>query len=281
MIQTLNPESLNARFSLSDILPAAGLPHVGHLFCLKITSWSMFPAIHKGDVIEVGPIDRIAAGDVVVFHHTGELVCHRVIDIGPGDDIHTQGDQATRHDPPIRRQDILGTVTVVIRRHRRFPPAVVPATSFTGVFRMRMDLLLTTLLNRLHDAVLNSAAFLKRRVWVRHIATRALRSALRFDIGIRAPIRLVQAYRFVPFHRIPPDAGASGDVIILARLGRYPLGTLNSASGELCVRRIAAGLGLEECLHDVRRQMQSVHTNDRPAILHVTNINGNPAWPQS
>lgn len=281
MIRTLSSNNGRTRFSLLDAGIAGDLPTVGHLSALKIVSWSMFPTIHKGDVIEVGPAEQIAAGDVVVFYLAGMLICHRVVGISAGDDICTQGDQATGQDPPIRRQDILGKVTAVIRGGRRFPPTVAPEASVADVFRMRMDLFLSTLQARLHGAALASAAFLKRRAWVRQMATLVLNKYVRFDIGIRAPIRLVQAYRFVHFQEILHGSCSSDDLIVMVRLGRYPLGTLNSASGELCVRRIAAGLGLEECLHDVRRQMQSVHNNDRPAILHVTNINRNIAWPPS
>lgn len=257
MIHTLRSNNGQARFSLLDAGIAGDLLTMGHLATLTIVSWSMFPTICKGDVIEVGPAEQITAGDIVVFHHAGTLVCHRVVGIGTGGDIRTQGDQATGQDPPIRRQDILGRVTVVIRGSRRFPPAAIPETSFADVSRMRLDLLLTTFRNSLHDAALAGAAFLKRRAWFRNIASRILKRYVRFDIGIRAPIRLVQAYRFLPFHEIPPDACPSGDLLIMARLGRHPLGTLNPASDEMHVRRIAAGMGLEECLHAVRRRLQS------------------------
>lgn len=255
MIHALKSNDGSAGFSLLDVGLAGDLPAVVHLSTLTITSWSMFPTIHKGDAIEVGPTDPITAGDVVVFHHAGTLVCHRVVDIGPGDDIHTQGDQARGQDPPIRRQDILGKVTVVIRGRRRFQPTVAPETSATAAFRMRTDLFQSSLRARLHDAALAGVAFLKQRAWFRNIATRILKKYVRFDIGIRAPIRSVQAYHFTPTDERPPDAGHADGLIILARLGRHSLGTLNPASGEMRVRRIAAELGLEERLRDAWRQL--------------------------
>ena len=258
MIQALAPRNGRAGFSLLDAGIAGDLPAVGHLSTLKITSWSMFPTIHKGDVIQVGPADRITAGDVVVFHHTGEIVCHRITGIGPGDGIRTQGDQATGQDPPIRRQDILGRVTAVVRGDRRFAPAEVPRPSAAGVLRMNMDLFITQAREQLLGWALTGLAFLKQRSVIRNLAAGALKKHVRFYVGVPAPVRLVQAYCFVTLHEIAPGACPSGDLIVLARLGRHPLGTLHPASGELRVRRLAAGLGLEECLRDAQRHLQSV-----------------------
>jgi len=263
MIQTLGPSNGRAGFSLLDVGLAGDLPSVSHLSTLTITSWSMFPAIHKGDAIEVGPVDQIMDGDVVVFHSMGELVCHRVVGLGAGGDIRTQGDQATGQDPPLRRQDILGKVTAVIRNGRRFPPTVAPAASAADVFGMWMDLFLGALRARLHDAALAGAAFLKRRTWVRIIATRILGKYVQYDVGVRVPIRLVQAYRFVPLREIPPDACPSSDLLVLARLGRHPLGTFDPVSGEMRIRRVAAGLGLEESLRNLNHRLQSARTSGR------------------
>jgi signal peptidase I len=261
MIHTLRPNDGDAGFSLLEAGLAGDLPVVSHLSTLTITSWSMFPTIHKGDAIEVGPADPITAGDIVVFHHAGILVCHRVVGTDAGGDIRTQGDQATGQDPPVPRQDILGKVTAVIRRGRRFPPTVAPEASATDVFSMRMDLFLGTLRARLHDAAWAGAAFLKRRAWVRQLAMLVLNKYVRFDIGIRAPIRLVQAYRFLPFQEIPHGSCFSDDLIVLAHLGGHPLATFDPASGKVRIRRIAAGLGLEESLHNLNHRLQSARAS--------------------
>ena len=255
MIQTPAPSNGRAGFSLLDAGIAGDLPAVSHLSTLKITSWSMFPTIHKGDVIEVGPPNQVATGDVVVFLQMGALVCHRVVGIGAIDRIHTQGDQATGQDPPIRRQDILGRVTTVVRGDRRFAPAEIPQALASGVLRMNMDLYIAQAREHLLGWALTGLAFLKRRAVIRNLAAGALKKHVRFYVGARAPVRLLQAYCFVPLHEIAPGACPSGDLIILARLGRHPLGTFHPASGELHVRRLAAGLGLEACLRDAQRHL--------------------------
>lgn len=251
MIHTFSPDNRHAEFSLLDLGVAGDLSAAGHFHTMGTTGWSMFPAIHKGDAIEVGPADSLAVGDVVVFHQEGSLVCHRVVDIGASGDVRTQGDHANGQDPPVRHQDILGKVTMVIRGSHRFPPAAVAGTRFSDACAMRLDLRLTAFRNSLHDTTLSVAAFLKRRAWCRAMALRILKKCVRVDVGICAPIRLVKAYRFLPFHKMRPDMGSSGDLIIRARLGRHPIGTFHPASGALHLRRLATGLGLEDWFRDL------------------------------
>jgi len=261
MIQTLDPGHLNARFSLLDILPAAGLSHVGHLVCLKVTSWSMFPTVLKGDVINIGPADQVLPGDVVVFRQAGALVCHRVTGLGGDGEVYTKGDQADRPDAPFPRRDILAKVTAVIRGSQSVSLAPLRDPPIASLIRMKADLFLTGVREHLMSLALRSVKFLKRVPWVRGAVAVVLRKRVRISVGVRAPIRSIDAYRFMPLGGLPGSQGnvlptecqTTDDLIFIASLGRYSLAMFDPVSGEVSIRRVAAGLGLEEQLHTWNR----------------------------
>jgi signal peptidase I len=271
MIQTLNPEPLNARFSLADILPAASLPHVGHLFCLKVTSWSMFPTILKGDVLTIEPADQVLPGDIVVFQHIGTLVCHRVTSVGAGGEIYTKGDQADRPDPPIPQRDILAKVTAIMRGGQNVSPAPLRDPPIASLVRMKADLFLTAAREHLRSRALKTVALFKHVPWVRDAVAVALRKRVRFSVGIRAPIRALEAYRFIPLGKwhgghgdgFPPECHAANALVFMAHLGGQPLATFDPASGKVSIRRIAAGLGLEESLRNWNHRLQSARASTR------------------
>lgn len=271
MIQTLGPSYGRAGFSLLDVGIAGDLPTVGHLSTLKITSWSMFPAIHKGDVIEVGPADQVLPGDIVVFQHIGTLVCHRVTSVGAGGEIYTKGDQADRPDPPIPQRDILAKVTAIMRGGQNVSPAPLRDPPIASLVRMKADLFLTNVRERLLSLALRTVALLKQVPWVRDVGAIALRKLVRFSVGVRAPIRSLEAYRFIPLGRwhgghgdgFPPECHAANALVFMAHLGGHPLATFDPASGKVSIRRIAAGLGLEESLRNWNHRLQSARASTR------------------
>ncbi len=272
MIQTLDPGPLNARFSLADILPAASLSHVGHLFCLKVTSWSMFPTILKGDVLTIGPADQVLPGDIVVFQHVGTLACHRVTSVGAGGEIYTKGDQADRPDPPIPQRDILAKVTAIMREGQNVSSAPLRDQPIASLVRMRTDLLLTNVRERLLSLALKTVALFKQVPWVRDAVAFALRKLVRFSVGVRAPIRSLDAYRFMPLGRwhgghgegFPAECHTADELVFMAHLGGHPLATFDPVSGEVRIRRVAAGLGVEESLRNLNHRLQSARASARP-----------------
>jgi len=254
MIQTVSAGGPDGRLPLAAMLAVADLPSLAPLTRLRVTSWSMFPTLLKGDVIEVAPPDGVRPGDIVVFRRADMLVCHRLTGLGPGE-VRTQGDHARAPDPPVPRHELLAKVTAVIRGRRRLstaPPARAPLASLA---RMQLDLLWTSARTRVLAGILTAVALVKRVGWMRRALGAALARLVHLSAGVRAPLRSIDAYRFValgPLSRSPrgfrPATLPRGDVILVASLAGHPLATLEGATGALHVRRAAAGLGLEERL---------------------------------
>jgi len=126
MIQTLETGNGCPRFSLLEAGIAEDLPTVSHLLALKVASWSMFPTIYKGDLIEIGPAASLQVGDVVVFRSRDALMCHRVTVVLSSQEILTRGDGSTGPDEPIRREHLMGKVAAIIRRGQRRDPHFIP-----------------------------------------------------------------------------------------------------------------------------------------------------------
>ncbi|MGH7206014.1 MAG: signal peptidase I [Nitrospiraceae bacterium] len=272
-IQTLDPGHLNVPFSLADLVSIEDFSAVHHLFTFKVVSWSMFPTILKGDVIEIEPADQIQIGDVVVFRQMGVLVCHRVTGLGAAGDLCTNGDQAEGPGTPIPHRDVLGKVTTITRGGKQVQLDSLPNPSAVSFIRMKVDLSVTEIRQRLLSLALRGVELLKQIPWVRDSVAFALNKLVRVSVGVRAPVRSIHAYRFVPLHRLtlqdcyaapPLSAYHTTDALILvAHLGRYPLGTFDPGSGEVRIRRVAAGLGLEESLRNLNQQMQSAQPSGR------------------
>jgi len=77
---------------------------------------SMYPTIRDGDyiIVDVTP-ERIELGDVIVYIHGNEFICHRVIAITKEGYI-LKGDNNPIPDPWIvKREQILGEVEWIIR----------------------------------------------------------------------------------------------------------------------------------------------------------------------
>src|SRR5437868_9120860 len=82
---------------------------------LRVTGWSMLPAIWPGDTLIVEHIHHsaISEGDIVLFSSGRRLVAHRVVKTnGSRKDsrIQTQGDAELRPDSPVAGNDLLGRV---------------------------------------------------------------------------------------------------------------------------------------------------------------------------
>jgi len=266
MIAHLEPVLGDTTFLILDIVPAGNIPQIGSVFSFTVTSWSMFPTIHQGDVLTIESSDRICVGDVIVFVLSGALVCHRVTSMQADGVLCTRGDAANQEDAPIRLHHVIGRVSAVQRGSSRFAPAPSPTkASLTDRLLMRMALLRALLGERLVGWALNMLATLKRPQTVRAVARFFLARHVRFYLGVRAPLQSVQAYCFVPLPKasydgthagpLPPGFDATSDVLIHARFGRHRLGTFHPASSTMCVRRAASGLGLEEYFHAVHRNL--------------------------
>ena len=89
---------------------------------VRVHGSSMIPAIWPGDVIAIEPADAasIKVNEIAVFTRKGRLFAHRVIQVG-ATGLTTRGDSLSQSDAPVARSEILGRVTLVMRRHRRVP----------------------------------------------------------------------------------------------------------------------------------------------------------------
>ena len=81
---------------------------------LTVISYSMYPALNRGDLILVKGTSReeIKVGTVVVFRYGGGLAVHRVVRVG-AETLTTKGDANTEEDNPITYDDIVGRVPTI------------------------------------------------------------------------------------------------------------------------------------------------------------------------
>ncbi len=89
---------------------------------LTVISYSMYPALTRGDLILVKGVtpEEIKVGTVIVFHHANGLAVHRVIRF-KGDFIVTKGDANTAEDEPITFDDVIGRVLTIGNNLVRIP----------------------------------------------------------------------------------------------------------------------------------------------------------------
>jgi signal peptidase len=90
---------------------------------LRVTGWSMLPAIFPGDTLVIEPArsEGVTKGDIVLFRRDGRLFAHRVSGkSGSASDfqIVTQGDGMANPDPPVSSSQLLGKVSFVVRDGR-------------------------------------------------------------------------------------------------------------------------------------------------------------------
>src|SRR2546425_12903212 len=100
MNQELTQATASDRLGLADLHEISDLLLRSGLFCFRVASWSMYPAVWKGDQLTVEPASptSLQAGDVILFHQCGQLICHRVVALdtaGAGTRGITKRDAAT------------------------------------------------------------------------------------------------------------------------------------------------------------------------------------------
>ncbi len=77
-----------------------------------VTSSSMWPALHKGDLVVLEGVDSISdlsVGDIIAFRHEDGFAIHRIVKI-EGDKITTKGDANSLDDPAVGIKDVVGQV---------------------------------------------------------------------------------------------------------------------------------------------------------------------------
>lgn len=94
---------------------------------LRVTGWSMLPAIWPGDTLVIERLSSaISEGDIVLFSRGQRFVAHRVLakDSASGDSkLQTQGDAVPRPDAPVAIGDLLGKVSAIERNGKCIEPS--------------------------------------------------------------------------------------------------------------------------------------------------------------
>jgi signal peptidase I len=95
--------------------------------CLRVLGGSMTPWIRSGDLVFIKRYDmeRLSAGDVILFERDGRFFVHRLLDrarsIRPGEKVArliTKGDALDGLDVPVSSDEFLGRATRIHRGHQ-------------------------------------------------------------------------------------------------------------------------------------------------------------------
>jgi len=118
MNQGLTQPIASDQLGLTDLLEISDLLLRTQTFRFRVASWSMYPTLRKGDRLTVEPASAtsLQVGDVILYHHCGQLICHRVVALDtaePGTRIITKGDAAVGCDVPLLPDQVLGRVVGV------------------------------------------------------------------------------------------------------------------------------------------------------------------------
>lgn len=100
---------------------------------------SMWPSVTAGSQIEVEPCPaaRLRVGELAAYEHQGQVIVHRVLQIGP-EGMRFQGDNLDRSDGVVAPSQVLGRARVVARRRwrARWPEAGELARALRALLRL-------------------------------------------------------------------------------------------------------------------------------------------------
>lgn len=257
MIGVVGDRRRRRSFALEDIEASPLRLDLASRLALKVTTWSMFPTIHKGDRLEIGPAHQLRIGDVVLFRAELGIVCHRVAGIGADGGVRAEGDASPGRAEPLRAADVIGIVTGIVRGGVRLSPAPVHRPSMVARLRRAVDHFATRCGTRViawgRSWLLRSC----RRRMVRVAARKFLSRLVRLDIAVRVPLRCVSGVRVLGRAHLEADRIDTElpleqlrweDVVLLVRIGPCRVATYDAMSAEVSVRGAASGLGLEDIL---------------------------------
>ena len=108
---------------------------------LRVTGWSMLPAIFPDDTLVIEPTssESVGKGDIVLFRRDRQLFAHRVSGKSSGASdfqIVIQGDGMANPDPSVSSSQLLGRVSFVVRDGRCLELAQTPRLSMRAVAAM-------------------------------------------------------------------------------------------------------------------------------------------------
>ncbi len=90
---------------------AQALLRSGRPATLVNLSGSLWPLVRSGDALTIDPAQPPVLGALAAVAHGPRLVVHRIVAL-QGDELRLKGDANAASDPPLRRADLLGVVTL-------------------------------------------------------------------------------------------------------------------------------------------------------------------------
>ncbi len=126
MIRRLQSTEPDGRFAPAAWLPPELLGELRQAQGFEARGWSMYPALRRGDRLELAAPRSPVPGDLVVFWDDGHYACHRVASVDAGGAVRATSDSGLRDEHVVPRDAIIGIVGAVVRRGRRFEPARAP-----------------------------------------------------------------------------------------------------------------------------------------------------------
>jgi signal peptidase I len=118
-----SPSTAAAVFSTGELPEAVHGLALQEVLIPRVVSWSMTPTIRKGDRLELGRVDALQVGDVIVYRQDRLFICHR-IHRSDGSHLYLRGDANDGPSEEISTLDVVGRVTALLRDGRRLavPP---------------------------------------------------------------------------------------------------------------------------------------------------------------
>jgi len=240
MKQWIAPAIRTDRLDLTDLLEISDFLLRGQAFRFRVASWSMSPALHKGDQITVESISptSLQVGDVILFHQCGQLICHRLVamqEAGAGRQLITKGDAAAGCGEVIQPEQVLGKVV-----------GVRPSWHWAGSLSKRMDCWMAQLRDKVAQGLLALQGLRSYRRMMRILLSRCVA----YYVGVP------EGRRWFSYHRIggrrPPGALVGHHRFhLVAKLAGICVGSVRvTANGEgygiddLYVRIRYRGLGV-------------------------------------
>lgn len=91
---------------------------------LRVTGWSMLPAVWPGDTlfIERAATSAVIEGDIVLFGRDQRLFAHRIVKSFGNSSFLTRGDAMPQPDPVLHPPELLGRVSSILRNGKCIAP---------------------------------------------------------------------------------------------------------------------------------------------------------------
>ena len=231
-----------------DTLALTDLPELSDLLLisgkvrLRIASGSMAPTLQPRDEIVVRPVplEQIRVGDLILFTHQGQLICHRLVEMSAGA-LLTRGDTASSAGQRIGRDQVLGKVVKIRKR-----------TVWVGLRETLRRALLPSLLRWLPR--------LQRVRAYRSLMRPIVTPALSYHLGLATGSRWYEWQELPKDNRFPVLPHSGRPHLLLAKRGQNVVGggrlIFKHSEWEyedLYVRLRSRGLGLESDLRRLSR----------------------------